>query len=137
MANLNRVSLIGRLTRDVELKTLAGGNQLARIGFAVNNRRKDATTGTYQDEPVFMDVELWGRQAELAQQYLAKGRQCFIEGRLKLDQWTDQQGQKRQKLVVIGENLQFLDAAHAKASELPTGERFPAQENMSSQDIPF
>jgi single-strand DNA-binding protein len=114
MANLNKVMLIGRLTRDPEVRTFSNGGKVAKFGFAVNNRKKNATTGQWEDEPVFIDVEAFnrgetGKQADLAQQYLQKGRQVFIEGHLKLDQW-EKDGQKRSKLTVVVDNFQFLDS---------------------------
>lgn len=115
MANLNKVMLIGRLTRDPEMRTFSNGGKVAKFGFAVNNRKKNAQSGQWEDEPVFLDVEAFnrgdsGRQADLVEQYLAKGRQVFIEGHLRLDSWTSQDGQKRNRLVVVVDNLQFLDA---------------------------
>jgi len=115
MANLNKVVLIGRLTRDPEIRAFPSGGKVASFGFAVNNRRKNQSTGQWEDEPVFIDVDAFnrgefGKQADLVEQYLRKGRQVFIEGHLKLDQWTSQDGQKRSKLKVVVDNLQFLDS---------------------------
>jgi len=115
MANLNKVMLIGRLTRDPEIRAFPSGGKVAAFGFAVNNRRKNQSTGQWEDEPVFIDVEAFnrgefGKQADLVEQYLRKGRQVFIEGHLKLDQWTSQDGQKRSKLKVVVDNVQFLDS---------------------------
>src|SRR3954464_3016324 len=114
MANLNKVMLIGRLTRDPEVRTFANGGKVAKFGFAVNNRKKNQQTGAWEDEPVFLDVEAFnrgefGKQADLVEQYLAQGRQVFIEGHLRLDQW-EKDGQKRSRLVVVVDNLQFLDS---------------------------
>lgn len=115
MANLNKVMLIGRLTRDPEVRTFASGGKVAMFGFAVNNRRKNQSTGQWEDEPVFLDVEAFnrgefGKQADLVEQYLAKGRQVFIEGHLRLDQWTNKEdGQKRTKLKIVVDNFQFLE----------------------------
>jgi single-strand DNA-binding protein len=115
MANLNKVMLIGRLTRDPEIRAFPNGGKVAAFGFAVNNRRKNSSTGQWEDDPVFIDVEAFnrgemGKQADLVEQYLRKGRQVFLEGHLKLDQWTSQDGQKRQKLKVVVDNMQFLDS---------------------------
>ena len=108
MANVNKVFLIGNLTRDPELRYTPKGTAVADIGLAVNRVRNN-DQGDRVEETTFIDVTLWGRQAELAQQYLSKGRGVFIEGRLQLDSWDDKQsGQKRTKLKVVGENLQFL-----------------------------
>jgi len=114
MANLNKVMLIGRLTRDPEVRTFANGGKVAKFGFAMNNRRKNQQTGEWEDEPVFIDVDAfnrgdYGKMADNVEQYLKKGQQVFIEGRLKLDQWTSQDGQKRSKLMVVAENFQFLE----------------------------
>ena len=108
MANLNKVMLIGNLTRDPELRYTPKGTAVAELGMAINRIRNN-DQGQRQEETTFIDVTLWGRQAELAQQYLTKGRPVYIEGRLQLDTWEDKNsGQKRSKLKVVGENMQFL-----------------------------
>jgi single-strand DNA-binding protein len=109
MANLNRVLLIGNLTRDPELRYTPSGSAVAEFGMAMNRFWK-GQDGSRQEETTFVDVTSWGRQAELANQYLTKGRRVFVEGRLKLDQWTTPDGQKRSKLSVVAENIQFLDS---------------------------
>jgi single-strand DNA-binding protein len=106
MASFNRVILLGNMTRDVELKYTGGGTAVTEIGLAVNDRRKTAT-GEWVEETTFVDVTLWGRTAEVAGEYLHKGSQILVEGRLKLDTWeTD--GQKRSKLRVVGERMQMI-----------------------------
>jgi single-strand DNA-binding protein len=114
MANLNKVMLIGRLTRDPESRTFSNGGKVVKFGFAVNNRKKNTQTGQWEDEPVFVDMEVFnrgenGRQADLAEQSLRKGHQVFIEGHLRFDQWTGQDGQKRSRLLVRVDNFQFLE----------------------------
>ena len=115
MANLNKVMLIGRLTRDVEVRSFSNGGKVAKFGFAVTGtRKKNDQTGKWEDEPCFLDVEVFnrgetGRSADLAEQYLAKGRQVFIEGHLRMDSWTAQDGTKRNKLKVVVDNFQFLE----------------------------
>lgn len=110
MANLNKVQLIGNLTRDPELRHTPKGTAIAEISLAINRSWKD-DSGNKQEETTFVDVTLWGRTAELAQQYLFKGNPVYIEGRLNLDTWDDKEtGKKRSKLKVIGENMQFLGA---------------------------
>jgi single-strand DNA-binding protein len=114
MANLNKVMLIGRLTRDPEVRTLTTGGKVAAFGFAVNNRRKNAATGQWEEEPVFIDMEAWNRQtgrqlADTVEQYFRKGQQFFIEGHLRLDQWTSQDGQKRSRLKIVVDNFEFLE----------------------------
>lgn len=108
MASLNKVMLIGNLTRDPEVRYTPKGTAVAELGVAVN-RRYTAENGEKREETTFVDVTLWGRTAELAGQYLKKGRSVYIEGRLQLDSWDDKQtGQKRSKLRVVGEEMQFL-----------------------------
>jgi len=110
MANLNRVTLIGNLTRDPELRHTPTGRAVAELGIAVN-RTWTNDQGQKQEETTFVDVTFWGRQAESAQQYLTKGRPIYIEGRLNLDTWDDKEtGKKRSKLRVVGESFQFLDS---------------------------
>jgi single-strand DNA-binding protein len=108
MASFNKVILMGNLTRDVELRYIPSGTAVTEIGLAVNDRRKDAK-GQWVDETTFVDITLWGRTAEICNEYLSKGSGVLIEGRLKLDQWDDKQtGQKRSKLLVTGERMQML-----------------------------
>lgn len=108
MPNLNRVLLMGNLTRDPEIKYTPKGTAVAEIGLAVN-RVYSTDQGERREETTFVDVELWGRQAEIAGEYLKKGRPVFIEGRLKLDTWDDKTtGQKRSKMRVVGETMQLL-----------------------------
>ncbi|MFT4547031.1 MAG: single-strand DNA-binding protein [Pseudoalteromonas tetraodonis] len=108
MASVNKVMLIGNLTRDPEVRYTPKGSAVADIGLAIN-RYFTMENGEKREETTFVDVVLWGRQAELAQQYLGKGRPVFIEGRLQLDTWDDKTtGQKRSKLRVVGEVMQFL-----------------------------
>jgi len=106
MASFNRVILVGNLTRDIELRYTPGGMAVTDMGLAVNDRRKNQA-GEWIDETTFLDVTLWGRQAEIANEYLSKGSPILIEGRLKLDTW-EQDGQKRSKLRVVGERMQML-----------------------------
>ena len=108
MANLNKVMLIGNLTRDPEIKYTPKGSAVADIGLAIN-RNYTLESGEKREETTFVDVVLWSRLAELAGQYLKKGRSVYIEGRLQLDSWDDKQtGQKRTKMRVVGEVVQFL-----------------------------
>lgn len=109
MASFNRVILLGNLTRDPELRYIPSGTAVTEIGLAVNDRRK-AANGEWVEETTFVDVTLWGRQAEIATEYLSKGSPVLIEGRLKLDSWQDKEGQKRQKLRVVGERMQMVGA---------------------------
>jgi single-strand DNA-binding protein len=105
MASFNRVVLVGNLTRDPELRYLPSGMAVSDIGLAVNDRIK--RNDQWVDEPVFVDITLWGRTAEVANEYLSKGSSVLIEGRLKLDRW-EKEGQKHSKLKVVGEKMQML-----------------------------
>ena len=103
MASHNRVILLGNLTRDIELRHTPGGTAVTDMSIAVNDRRKNAT-GEWVDEVTYVDITLWGRTAEVAGEFLHKGSQIFVEGRLKLDSW-EADGQKKYKLRVIGERI--------------------------------
>jgi single-strand DNA-binding protein len=118
--NLNRVFLIGNLTRDPELRFTPKGTPVTDIGLAVN-RVYSAEDGQKKEESTFVNVTLWGRQAEVAGQYLTKGRPVFIEGRLELDAWDDRQtGQKRTRLKVVCENMQLLPNRSESQQRPPT-----------------
>ncbi|MDP0490142.1 MAG: single-stranded DNA-binding protein [Verrucomicrobiota bacterium JB023] len=109
MANLNKVLLMGNLTRDPELRYTPRQTAVADLGLAINRIRGGGDGGERTEETTYIDVTLWGRQAEIANQYLKKGQGVFIEGRLQLDTWEDKTtGQRRSKLKVVGENMQFL-----------------------------
>src|SRR5262249_15550870 len=115
VANLNKVMLIGRLTRDPEMQAFANGGRVAKFGFAVNNRKKNTQTREWEEDPVFLDCEAFnrgdfGKTADLVERFLHKGSQAYIEGHLKLDRWDDKNtGEKRQKLKVVVDVVQFLD----------------------------
>ena len=109
MASFNKVILVGNLTRDPQVKYTTGGTAVTEIGLAVNRRWLDKQSNQWKDETTFVDITLWGRTAEIAGEYLAKGRSVLIEGRLQLDTWDDREsGQKRSKLRVVGENMTML-----------------------------
>jgi single-strand DNA-binding protein len=109
MASYNRVLLLGNLTRDPQVRYTPGGTAVAELGLAVNRTWFDKQANQKKEETTFVDVTLWGRQAEVAGEYLSKGRSVFIEGRLQLDQWEDKtSGEKRSKLKVVGEAMQMV-----------------------------
>jgi single-strand DNA-binding protein len=156
MASFNRVILVGNLTRDPELRYLASGTAVTDIGLAVNDRRKNQS-GEWVEETTFVDVTLWGRTAEVCSEYLTKGSPVLIEGRLKLDTWEAQDGQKRSKLKVVGDRMQMLSgrgqgageggprpagrqpARNTAYNEAPPEESFeaPPAEPAAGEDIPF
>ena len=112
MANLNRVMLIGNLVADPEVRYTPKGTAVTDLRLAVN-RQWSGEGGQRQEETTYLDVTLWSRQAEVAGQYLSKGRPVFIEGRLQMETWEDKtSGQKRSKLKIVGENMQFLGSGN-------------------------
>lgn len=109
MASFNKVILMGNLTRDPEVRYTPSGTAVTDIGLAINRVWFNKQTNSKQEETTFVDVTLWGRQAEVAGEYLSKGRAVLIEGRLQLDQWDDKEtGQRRNKLRVVGENMTMV-----------------------------
>jgi single-strand DNA-binding protein len=146
MASLNRVLLIGNLTRDPELRYTPSGAGTCEFSIGVNRSWNDKKTGEKKDEVAFLDIVTWGRTAELCAEYLKKGRSVFVEGRLTQDRWEDTKtGQKRSKIRVTAERVQFLGArSGGGAPGEPASEPSPAEapEELSEQtptdpDIPF
>jgi len=116
MASYNRVVMVGNLTRDPEYKQLTSGQAVCRLGLASNRQFKNRQTGSDVQEVCYIDIDVWGAQAESCRQYLAKGRAVLIEGRLKLDTWDDQAtGQKRSKHSIVADRVVFL-ASGAESS---------------------
>jgi single-strand DNA-binding protein len=145
MASFNRVILVGNLTRDPELRYIPSGTAVSEIGLAVNDRVK--RNDQWVDEATFVDVTLWGRTAEIANEYLSKGSPVLIEGRLKLDRW-EKEGQKHSKLRVVGERLQMLGSREGgRGGRRSAGEEQPQYDESEqympaggpppSDDIPF
>jgi single-strand DNA-binding protein len=116
MASFNKVILMGNLTRDPELKTLQSGMRIAKLGLAVSEVWKDRTTGEQKEVTCFVDVDVWDKLADLCGQYLAKGRPVLVEGRLRMDEWTTKEGDKRNKLVVRADTVKFLGTAPQKGT---------------------
>lgn len=146
MPNLNKVFLMGNVTRDPELRYIQSGTAVLTLGLAVNRRVKSAD-GQWKDEAAFIDVTVWGKQAENCAEYLAKGRPVLVEGHLRMDQWQDKKtGEKRSRLTVTAENVQFLGAPSGRgqtpdAAKPPRSAEEPAPpeetEALSDDDIPF
>ncbi len=121
MASLNKVMLIGNLTRDPEVRTTPTGLTICKLGLAVN-RNYTTKDGEKREETTFVDIDAFGRQAEVLGQYLRKGRPLFVEGRLKFDQWETPEGDKRSKLGVVLDNFQFLgDNRDSDSQGAPAG----------------
>jgi single-strand DNA-binding protein len=158
MASFNKVILLGNLTRDPQVRYTPSGTAVAEIGMAVNRYWFDKQSNSRREETTFVDVTLWGRDAEVAGEYLAKGRPVLIEGRLQLDTWDDKQtGQKRSKLRVVAERMQMLGSrgdgggaggggraaapAHAEPSEGPPIGEYESEAAASgpppNDDVPF
>ncbi|MBX3728902.1 MAG: single-stranded DNA-binding protein [Candidatus Sumerlaeia bacterium] len=117
---LNRVFLLGNLTRDPESRFLQSGSQVCKMGLAVNRRWGGREGGDKKEEVLFIDVEAWNKTAELCAQYLQRGSQVLVEGRLKMDQYQTQSGENRTKFVVVAERVQF--GARPEGGGRPAGE---------------
>jgi single-strand DNA-binding protein len=150
--NINRVILTGNLTRDPELRSLPSGMSVCSLRIACNTRRKNNTTGDWEDKPNYFDVTVWGAQGENCARFLAKGRPVAIDGRLEWREWEDQNNNKRQSVEIIADAVQFLggrdDApsgggGFTPRSDVPVDDRDfqPAAATSSSSasddDIPF
>ena len=142
MADLNRVTIVGRLTRDPELRHLPSGTPVLEMGVAVNGRQQD-DGGNWVDKPNFFDVKVFGNQAEMLSQHLVKGRRIGIDGRLDWRSWEAQDGTKRSKVDIVAQNVQFLDSRgdaesgeqYVPAGAAAAGDDFPS--SPADDDIPF
>ena len=143
--DLNRVTLVGRLTRDPELRHLPSGAPVLEMGVAVNGRQQD-DSGNWVDKPNFFDVKVYGNQAEMLSQHLTKGRRIGVDGRLDWRSWEAQDGTKRSKVDVVAQSVQFLDSrieaeggggapAYVPAGAAGAGDDFPP--SPADDDIPF
>ena len=145
MPNLNKVFLMGNLTRDPELRYIPNSNMpVVNFGLAINRTWYNKNTNEKQEETTFLDVEGFGKQAEVVNQYTSKGRPIFVEGRLKLDQWQDQQGNRRSKVKVVMEKFEFLGGKDSNHNNTPTsnnsggyGNNAPPPVDVDNDDIPF
>ena len=132
MASLNKVLLIGNLTRDPEVKMLSNGRPVCNFGLALNRNFKDAE-GNRKEEVTFVDIECYGPRAEAVGRFFTKGRSIFVEGRLKFDQWESKEGEKRSALRVVLDNFEFVDSKQ-EASGL--GERQPVIDTPPKVETP-
>ena len=133
MANLNKVLLMGNLTRDPEVRYTPKGTAVGDMAIAINDSYK-AQDGTIKETVTYVDIEVWGRQAETCKQYLTKGRGIFVEGQLRFDQWETAQGEKKSRLRVRADRVQFLGGATGGRSGGPSGggERSPGASSGES-----
>ena len=142
MASYNRVLLMGNLTRNPEIRYTPSGTAVADLGLAINENFKNKA-GETVEQTCFVDVVVWGRQAETSAEYLHKGSSVFVEGRLQLDQWENQQGEKRSKLRVRADRVQFLGAPgkNTEFSAAPSASRDEPHASDSAMedddDVPF
>ena len=141
--SFNKVILVGNLGRDPELRYTPQGTPVCSFSMATNERRKDKA-GEMQDQTTWFRVTLWGRQAETASQYLTKGRPVYIEGRLRVEEWTDRDGKARHTLEVHATDMQFIgggrgeqEAPMERAAAATGGAAPPEQTDLSDDDIPF
>lgn len=139
-ASINRVVLVGNLTRDPELRHTPSGTAVCSLRLAVNTRRKDES-GQWTDKPNYFDITVWGQQGENCAQYLSKGRPVAVDGRLEWREWEAQDGSKRQAVEVVAESVQFLggrgdgESTYVPAGATAGGDDFPS--SPTDDDIPF
>lgn len=141
MASFNKVILIGNLTRDPDLRVTNSGLSICKLGLAVN-RNYTTKEGESKDETTYVDIDAFGKQAEILSKYMQKGKPLMIEGRLKLDQWESNEGQKRSKLGVVLENFQFIggrDETNVKSPEISEDNSASSSQTEESfdGDVPF
>lgn len=139
--SVNKVFLMGNLTRDVEMRSLPSGMSVGNFGLAVNERYKDRD-GNWQDRANFIDCEIFGNRADALARYLSKGSPVFVEGKLRLDQWQDQQGNKRSKLKVVVDNFEFVgggrgDGGGGSAGSQQSSQQGGGYQGGGGRDEPF
>jgi single-strand DNA-binding protein len=139
--SFNKIILIGNLGRDPELRYTPQGTPVCSFTVATNEKRKDRA-GETQDFTTWFRVTLWGRQAETASQYLTKGRPIYVEGKLRLEEWTDRDGKQRHTLEVHATDMQFIGGGRADEggttiSKPSTTDQAPSDADLSDDDIPF
>ena len=136
MSDINRVTLVGRLTRDPELRALPSGTSVLNLGLAVNGRQKDQS-GNWIDKPNFFDVKVFGAQADMLANHLAKGRRIGVDGRLDWSSWEAQDGGKRSKVEVVAQSVQFLDSRGDEGGGGGGGNQFVPAGASSGSDADF
>ena len=130
--NINRVVLTGNLTRDPEVSVTGGGLSICKLGIAVNTRKKDSSTGNWEEKPNYFRITVFGRQAESCGQYLKKGRPVAIDGRLEWSQW-ERDGQKRESIDIIADTVQFLGGRE----DAGNGNGFSSSVRATESDVPI
>src|SRR4051794_28655836 len=137
MANINRVVLVGNLTRDPELRHTPSGMAVCSLRIAVNTRRKDSTSGQWTEKPNYFDITVWGNQGESCAQYLSKGRPVAVDGRLEWREWDAQDGTKRQAVEIIADSVQFLGGRDGGEGGGGGGNQFVPAGASSGSDADF
>ena len=142
--SFNKITLVGNLGRDPELRYTPQGTPVCSFSLATNERRKDRNTGENNDITTWFRVTLWGRQAETASQYLTRGRPVYIEGRLRVEEWTDRDGKPRHTLEVNATDMQFIGGGRSDEAGAPpakaaaaTNDPIPDAGNPTDDDVPF
>lgn len=135
MASLNKVLLIGNLTRDPDVRMLSNGRPVCNFGLALNRNYKDAE-GNRKEEVTFVDVECYGPRAEAVGRFFTKGRSIFVEGRLKLDQWESKEGEKRSAIRVVLDNFEFVDSKQDGQSSVDRQSLLPSNSSPAPQSVP-
>jgi len=139
MSSFNKVILLGNLTRDPESRTTTNGTTICKLGMAVS-RQYSTKDGERREETTFVDIDAFGKQAEVITKFMRKGRPLMVEGRLKLDQWETNDGQKRSKLGVVLENFQFVggrqDEGESGGRDDSTQSQ-PSDDDTLDEDVPF
>jgi single-strand DNA-binding protein len=142
--SFNKIILVGNLGRDPELRYTPQGTPVCSFSLATNERRKDRATGENNDITTWFRVTLWGRQAETASQYLSRGRPVYIEGRLRVEEWTDRDGKPRHTLEVHATDLHFIGGGRSEDAGAPpakaaaaAADSGPEPADLSDDDIPF
>ena len=133
MANINRVVLVGNLTKDPELRHTPSGTSVCKLRLAVNSRQKDAATGEWGEKPNYFDVTVWGNQGENCAKFLSKGRPVGVDGRLDWREWEAQDGSKRQAVEVIADTVQFLGSRDSGGEGEGQGPYLPPSDVSADQ----
>lgn len=132
--SINRVNISGNLTRDPELRMTSGGTQVLSLGVAVNDRRRNAQTGEWEDYPNFVDCTMFGARAEAVSRFIRKGSKVAIEGKLRYSSW-ERDGQRRSKLEVVVDEIEFMDGMREQRGEAREAAHAPA--DIYDDDVPF
>jgi len=137
--SINRVVLTGNLTKDAELKQTSGGMAIVSMRLAVNDRRKNSSTGQWEDSPNFIDVTMFGSRGEAVSRFLSKGKQIAVEGKLRWHEWEAASGEKRSKLEVVADDIELL-GGRGEGTAAPRAASAPAAgpaDDLDGEDIPF